>query len=207
MSFDWSRLAQWKLLKGSHTFPGPDGGTCANEAAIVAAGFPYRAVNSAKDLPPCFSRMIGTFIIHLNDEWDDEQRQALLPFVFRLAGTADDVVVEARRLARAYALLAPSGRIAGADFTHRQHLLAAGTRAMLQGEVHRFMQGSWSREVASKLAQQPVRALEALEQMLALGRGAPLAEDVALERLDTARATPAPAAKGKPKKTKAKELV
>lgn len=28
----------WKLLKGSHQFPGPEGGTCINEAAIIAAG-------------------------------------------------------------------------------------------------------------------------------------------------------------------------
>jgi hypothetical protein len=32
-------ILNWKLLDGSHDFPGPDGGTCINEAAIVAAGF------------------------------------------------------------------------------------------------------------------------------------------------------------------------
>jgi hypothetical protein len=35
-------ILNWKLKRGSHTFPGPDGGTCINEAAVVAAGFPYR---------------------------------------------------------------------------------------------------------------------------------------------------------------------
>ena len=31
-------LLDWKLLRGSHDWPGSDGGTCINEAAIVAAG-------------------------------------------------------------------------------------------------------------------------------------------------------------------------
>ena len=39
--FDFGRLLNWRILRGSHEFPGPDGGTCVNEAAIVAAGYPY----------------------------------------------------------------------------------------------------------------------------------------------------------------------
>jgi hypothetical protein len=35
----FDKILNWKLQRGSHTFPGPDGGTCINEAAIVAAGF------------------------------------------------------------------------------------------------------------------------------------------------------------------------
>jgi hypothetical protein len=31
-----SELLHWRLLKGSHDWPGPDGGTCINEAAVVA---------------------------------------------------------------------------------------------------------------------------------------------------------------------------
>jgi hypothetical protein len=37
-------IINWKLLSGSHDFPGPDGGTCINEAAIVAAGFEYKKI-------------------------------------------------------------------------------------------------------------------------------------------------------------------
>ena len=33
---DFSHILQWRLLEGSHTFPGPDGGTCLSEAAAVA---------------------------------------------------------------------------------------------------------------------------------------------------------------------------
>ena len=35
-SFD--HILNWKLKAGSHPFPGKDGGTCINEAALVAAG-------------------------------------------------------------------------------------------------------------------------------------------------------------------------
>src|SRR5215207_7690353 len=93
-SFD--RILNWKLKRGSHTFPGNDGGTCINEAGIVAAGFSYRPVRSVQDLPDCFSRPICTLAMQLNDEASDEERQHLLPFVTRLA-CRDTVEVERRR--------------------------------------------------------------------------------------------------------------
>src|SRR6266576_6839419 len=81
-------------------FPGPDGGTCINEAAIVAAGLSYRAIGSAEDCPPCFSRPIAGYALQLNDYMPDNARQELLmPYVVRLAGTADTPEVEARRVA------------------------------------------------------------------------------------------------------------
>ena len=55
----FEEIVNWKLLKGSHKFPGPQGGTCINEAAIVAAGFEYKEIKSAHDCPPCFSRPIA----------------------------------------------------------------------------------------------------------------------------------------------------
>jgi hypothetical protein len=86
----FEKILDWKLLSGSHDFPGPDGGTCINEAAIVAAGFEYRAISSAADCPPCFSRVIAAYAIRLNDSMTSALRQELLmPFVTRLAGTAD----------------------------------------------------------------------------------------------------------------------
>ena len=91
-------ILNWKLLAGSHPFPGPDGGTCVNEAAIIAAGFEYKAVSTAADCPPCFSRVLAQYAIHLNDRLPDSQRQELLmPFVVRLAGTADTDEIERRR--------------------------------------------------------------------------------------------------------------
>jgi hypothetical protein len=96
MSHDWDKVLNWKLLRGGHKFPGPAGGTCINEAAIVAAGFAYRLVQSVDDCPPCFSRPIAGYALGLNDHMlDADMRQKLLlPFVIRLAGTADTERVE-----------------------------------------------------------------------------------------------------------------
>jgi hypothetical protein len=95
---DFNALLNWKLLRGSHEFPGPDGGTCVNEAAIVAAGYPYKSVQSIDDCPSSFSRPMALFAMCLNDAVDDELRQELLlPFVMRLAGSADAPAVERER--------------------------------------------------------------------------------------------------------------
>jgi hypothetical protein len=95
---DFQRMLDWKLLRGSHEFPGPDGGTCINEAAIVAAGYPYRPIYRVRDLPASFSRPIALFALCLNDTLEDELRQELLvPFVTRLAGSADIAKIEMAR--------------------------------------------------------------------------------------------------------------
>lgn len=71
----FENILKWRLLSGSHKFPGPDGGTCVNEAAIVAAGLEYRADRRAEDCPPCFSRVIAGFAIELNESMPDDLRQ------------------------------------------------------------------------------------------------------------------------------------
>lgn len=95
---NFDSILNWTLKRGSHPFPGPDGGTCINEAAVVAHGFPYRQINSHLAMPACFSRPICRLAMHLNDEANDVQRQRLLPFVTRLA-CADTPDVEAKRAA------------------------------------------------------------------------------------------------------------
>jgi hypothetical protein len=88
-SSEFQCMLSWKLLRGSHEFPGPHGGTCVNEAAIVAAGYPYRPVYCVKDMPASFSRPVAMLALCLNDTLDDDLRQELLmPFVTRLSGTA-----------------------------------------------------------------------------------------------------------------------
>src|SRR3954468_1176388 len=104
----FDHILNWKLKVGSHTFPGKDGGTCINEAAIVAAGFEYQPVKSVDEMPACFSRPICRLAMRLNDEATDEQRQHLLPFVTRLA-CADTELIERQRAAYINARL--SGRI------------------------------------------------------------------------------------------------
>jgi hypothetical protein len=94
----FDHVLNWKLKEGSHPFPGPDGGTCINEAALVAAGFEYRQICAAEEMPECFSRPICALAMWLNDEADDEERQRLLPFVTRLA-CADTPEIERKRKA------------------------------------------------------------------------------------------------------------
>ena len=91
-------LCDWQLKTGSHKWPGPDGGTCINEAAIIAAGFAYKSVASASDCPPCFSPVISAYLIAVNDRMRDAPRQKLMPFVTRLSGSADTPDVERLRL-------------------------------------------------------------------------------------------------------------
>ena len=76
----FDHILNWTLKPGSHTFPGQDGGTCINEAAIVAAGFAYQPVKSVDQMPGRFSRPICRLAMRLNDEATEEQRQHLLPF-------------------------------------------------------------------------------------------------------------------------------
>jgi hypothetical protein len=94
----FEQILNWNLLIGSHPFPGPDGGTCVNEAAVVVAGLEYRSIRGVNDCPPCFSHPISEYAIRLNDCMPDDLRQELLrPFVVRLAGTADTLEVERER--------------------------------------------------------------------------------------------------------------
>ena len=100
-AFDFTRMLNWKILRGSHEFPGPDGGTCINEAAIIAAGYPYRPVRRIEDCPPSFSRPLALYAMCLNEIVlsDDLRQELLLPFVARLAGSADTLEVEMARVA------------------------------------------------------------------------------------------------------------
>jgi hypothetical protein len=77
----FDHILNWQLKQGSHPFPGKDGGTCINEAAIVAAGFPYQRVVQVEHMPACFSRPMCKLAMLLNDHSTDVDRQRLLPFV------------------------------------------------------------------------------------------------------------------------------
>lgn len=95
---DFDHLLNWKLKRGSHEFPGLDGGTCINEAALVAAGFEYQRIGIVEQMPKCFSRPICRLAMMLNDLASDEDRQRLLPYVTRLA-CADTKQIEKARAA------------------------------------------------------------------------------------------------------------
>jgi hypothetical protein len=92
----FGHILNWKLQRGSHQFPGKDGGTCINEAALVACGYPYRPVRFVCFMPRCFSRPICSLAMQLNDAASDVDRQRLIPFVTRLA-CADTPKIERQR--------------------------------------------------------------------------------------------------------------
>jgi hypothetical protein len=94
----FNHCLNWKLKAGSHPFPGKDGGTCINEAALVAAGFEYAPVRAVEEMPDCFSRPICRLAMLLNDLACEDDRQSLLPFVTRLA-CADTPEIERARAA------------------------------------------------------------------------------------------------------------
>ena len=92
----FDHILNWTLKAGSHQFPGPEGGTCINEAALVAMGFEYRPIAAAWQMPSCFSHPICRLAMLLNDSVGDEARQRLLPYVTRLA-CAGTLETERRR--------------------------------------------------------------------------------------------------------------
>lgn len=66
-------------------------GACVMEAVAYVAGEPHT------DHPACASRVITRFAVSLNDRWSDARRQALKPYVLRIAGTAADEATERKR--------------------------------------------------------------------------------------------------------------
>jgi hypothetical protein len=96
--YDWSKLKDFRLAKGSHDDP-TRGAVCLVEAALLHGGFRYKAIKTAYDAPSCFSWIITHYAISLNDQMPDHLRQELLlPFVGRLAWTRRDSGTEQRRL-------------------------------------------------------------------------------------------------------------
>jgi hypothetical protein len=93
---EFNHLLNWKLKAGSHPFPGKDGGTCINEAALIAAGFESKPIRWVEEMPGAFSRPICRFAMLLNDSACENDRQRLLPFVTRLA-CADTPEIEGER--------------------------------------------------------------------------------------------------------------
>jgi hypothetical protein len=73
---------EYFLSHGSHATP--QQGRCAMEWVSYIAGEPH------SDTPACVSPVLRGFGISLNDNWDDEQRQKLRPYLARCIGTAGD---------------------------------------------------------------------------------------------------------------------
>ncbi len=152
----FDHLLNWRLKVGSHPFPSPDGGTCINEAALVAAGFEYKPIRSAEQMPDCFSRPICRLAMVLNDQASDEQRQRLLPYVTRLA-CADTPEIESARASyiHQHTLGYPYGIPMGVGLKVLEGALAMGRQADLFAidEAQARMDA-----VRSKVAEAPIPA-------------------------------------------------
>jgi hypothetical protein len=220
-------MLTWKLRHGSHEFPGPDGGTCINEAAIVAAGFPYHSVQSADDCPPCFSRPVSDYSIALNDLMPMKTRQRLLmPFVLRLAGTADTEAVE--RLREAFIVSATTKTIIPLAFPGCQFgdkvALADALKWMLNNALQRrnYLHAHWLDIAQKAVHQQPTlsacahialaiskitgqpamvfrRAVDILDKAITLGKHQPLEPIVAEQHMRAIRQNMAEQRKNKRK--------
>ena len=76
------------LDKGSHA---PDHTFCVMEAVAYVAGEAW------SDQPQCVDPVLTAYCIRLNDHWNDEQRQALKPYIARLVGTKGDLHLSRKR--------------------------------------------------------------------------------------------------------------
>jgi hypothetical protein len=72
----------YTLKHGSHK--SPQDGLCAMEWVSYLAGEKH------SDSPVCVDPVLQSFGIALNDNWSDEQRQKLRPYLARCIGTAND---------------------------------------------------------------------------------------------------------------------
>lgn len=169
-------LCQWELKKGSHDWPGPDGGTCINEAALVVAGFEYCAIEDISDFPPCFSRVLGWYLLLLNDNFDDANRQKLKRFILRLAGSADNDCIECERFElikkRLRSILGPVPQYTGLHATDYAIAVSLGA-VLLSPRTNKYADG----------------LIAVAEDAFAIGKQAePLDEALVQERIAKAKA-------------------
>jgi hypothetical protein len=125
------------IKAGSHKLPSE--GSCTMEIACLAGGFGWRGVKSENYLPKCMSRVIGAYVIWLNDAMPDDQRQRLMAFVPRLTSTRG---TDAEERARAEYLVMNAGKPAAVVALrsaglgeHADAVAAAGSIAELEKAV------------------------------------------------------------------------
>ncbi|MFT4295615.1 MAG: hypothetical protein QM582_09415 [Micropruina sp.] len=142
-------LTEGRLDRGKHS--SREDGACAMEWVSYLAG------EGHTDAPACASPVLRRYVIALNDRWSDEQRQALVPYLPRMVGTACDGQDDARREIARQALvtdLLPAWmRLAGMDT--EAELLATSTPANLSIRLSSIRSAAWRRRDE---ALEPIRA-------------------------------------------------
>jgi hypothetical protein len=161
MLFDFQPLANFRLARGLHKQPNKDGNICVNEAAVIAAGFEYRAVKDVSCLPDCFSRPVSDYAIYLNDLMLHRVRNELLmPFVTRLPGTSDSPWIEAKRAE--FIVIETARRIVAAEYDEIWHKPAVATKCRTVRSVQ---------QISLVMAKaKTVLPLECAKEMLRAGR-------------------------------------
>jgi hypothetical protein len=131
-----------------------------NEAAVIAAGFEYRAVRDVSCLPDCFSRPVSDYAVYLNDLMLHRVRNDLLmPFVTRLPGTSDSPWIEAKRAE--FIVIETARRIVAAEYDEIWHKPAVATKCRTVRSVQ---------QVSSVMAKaKTVLPLECAREMLHAG--------------------------------------
>ena len=131
------------LKRGSHELPSD--GSCAMEVAVLAAGFGWHQIVGPFGLPLCFSRVLGSYVIRLNDTMPDYPRQKLMKYVERLGSTADTPEIELERTEylamNAAKPAAVCALMASEFFEHAEKIGAANTFT----EFRDVMLGSYDR--------------------------------------------------------------
>ena len=161
MPFDFQPLTNFRLARGSHKQPNKGGNICVNEAAVIAAGFEYRAVRDVSCLPDCFSRPVSDYAIYLNDVMLHKVRNKfLMPFVIRLPGTSDSPWIEAKRAE--FIVIETARRIVAAEYDEIWHKPAVAMKCRTVRSVQ---------QVSSVMAKaKTVLPLECAREMLLAGR-------------------------------------
>lgn len=108
---DFNAMLDWKLQRGSHRFPGPSGGTCVLEAAVVAGGEPYRPIHNYREAPEHFSPAVSLLALIINDTVIDDVRQRLVPFITRIPHSRGSDEVETARVSRLFNFAFPSSTL------------------------------------------------------------------------------------------------
>lgn len=151
-------------------------GMCVMEAAAWIAGEKWT------DHPSCVSPLLAEFCRDLNDEWDDEQRQRLKPFVTRVIGTAGDGQDEARSylaldwLVRTYTPawldLAGLSAEAAALRGHRRVVDRVAAESIRERVEHAWQSAYAAREAAWAAARAAARAAAGSAAWAAAGEAA-----------------------------------
>jgi len=176
----------WQLKHGSHEFPGSDGGTCINEAAVVVAGLAYREVLSITDLPESFCPVISQFALTLNDAMPEgDELNRLRPFAARLSGSSDNRAViyeRAKFLAMAAACVFAPIAIEPSAPDAAERLRAASTPAEALTEFEALAERDWPENARESVG----AALRALSRAVAPRQAIYIAELAAIAAIRAA---------------------